>query len=114
MEPIKHFKICLELVRLDFGGDWDDQSPLMEFAYNSCHSGIQMAPFESLCGRSCSPICWEEVREWWLLGLECVHTSTDNIKTTRDGLKTVQSRQKSYTYKHWGELEFEKGDFFFL
>ena len=29
---------------LDFKGNWDDQSPLIEFAYNiSYHSNIQMA-----------------------------------------------------------------------
>lgn len=48
---------------LNFSGDWDDQLPLMEFAYNnSFHSSIQMAPIEALHGRSCkNPVSWEEV-----------------------------------------------------
>ena len=39
---------------LGFGGNWDKQVPLIEFAYNnSYHSSIEMAPFEALYGRKC-------------------------------------------------------------
>ena len=34
---------------LEFQGSWDDQLPLIEFAYNnSYNSSIEMAPFEAL------------------------------------------------------------------
>ncbi|XP_057993103.1 uncharacterized protein LOC131174074 [Hevea brasiliensis] len=37
---------------LDFGGQWDDQLPLVEFAYNnSYHSSIRKARCEELYGR---------------------------------------------------------------
>ena len=41
-------------------GSWDDDLPLIEFAYkNSYRSSIKMAPYEALYGRKCrSPIGW--------------------------------------------------------
>ena len=37
---------------IDFQGSWDEQLPLIEFAYNnSYHASIQIAPFEALYGR---------------------------------------------------------------
>ena len=43
---------------LDFKGSWEDQLPLIEFAYNnSYHATIGMPPYEALYGRRCrSPI----------------------------------------------------------
>ena len=39
---------------LEFGGNWDKQVPLMEFAYNNSYqSSIVMAPFEALYERKC-------------------------------------------------------------
>ena len=48
---------------LSFTGNWDDELPKMEFAYNnSYHASIDMAPFEALYGRRCrTPVCWNEV-----------------------------------------------------
>ena len=47
---------------LEFGGQWDQFLPLVEFAYNnSYHSSIEMAPFEALYGRRCrTPVSWFE------------------------------------------------------
>ncbi|KAL6313285.1 hypothetical protein AAG906_005569 [Vitis piasezkii] len=52
-------------------GNWDDHLPLVEFAYNnSFQASIGMTPFEALYGRKCrSPICWNDVGERKLLGL---------------------------------------------
>ncbi|WMV38092.1 hypothetical protein MTR67_031477 [Solanum verrucosum] len=36
---------------IDFKGNWDDHFPFIEFPYNSYHSSIGMAPFETLYGR---------------------------------------------------------------
>ena len=50
---------------LDLKGSWEEHLPLVEFTYhNSYQASIQMAPYETLYGRSCrSPICWTEMRE---------------------------------------------------
>ena len=44
---------------LDLKGSWEENLPLVEFAYNNnYHASIQMAPYEALYGRPCrSPIC---------------------------------------------------------
>jgi len=53
----------LRACALDFKGNWNDHSPLIEVAYNnSYHSSIKMTPFEPLYGRKCtSPICWDDM-----------------------------------------------------
>ncbi|GKE22893.1 putative reverse transcriptase domain-containing protein [Tanacetum coccineum] len=59
---------------IDFGKGWVNHLPLVEFSYNnSYHASIKAAPFEALYGRKCrSPICWAEVGEVQLTGLEIV------------------------------------------
>ncbi|KAB2604721.1 hypothetical protein D8674_040673 [Pyrus ussuriensis x Pyrus communis] len=49
---------------LQFSEAWHKWLDLMEFAYNSFHSSIGMAPFEALYGKSCcTPLCWSEDRQ---------------------------------------------------
>ena len=59
---------------MDFKGSWDKYLSLVEFFYdNRYHSSIEMAPYEALYDRKCkSPLCWEEVGERKLLGLEII------------------------------------------
>ena len=59
---------------IDFKGSWDDQIPLIEFAYNnSYHSSIQMAPYEVLFRtRIRSSVGWFEVSEVALIGSDSV------------------------------------------
>ena len=59
---------------MEFKGSWDTHLALMEFAYNNSYqASIEMAPFEALYGRKCrTPVCWEEVGERRLVGLELV------------------------------------------
>ena len=39
---------------LDHKGGWEEQFPLVEFAYNNSYqASIQMAPYEALYGRPC-------------------------------------------------------------
>ena len=47
----------------------------MEFTYNnSYHASIGMAPYKDLYGWKCrTPVCWDEVGERKLVGLEIVH-----------------------------------------
>ncbi|GJU42146.1 putative reverse transcriptase domain-containing protein [Tanacetum coccineum] len=53
---------------IDFGKNWNQHLPLVEFSYNnSYHTSIKAAPFEALYGRKCrSPICWSEVGRYHL------------------------------------------------
>ncbi|KAH0646610.1 hypothetical protein KY284_034494 [Solanum tuberosum] len=83
---------------IDFKGNWNDHLPLIEFAYNNnYHSSIQMTPYEALYGRSCrSSIGWFEVGEAELIGPDLVHQAMEKVKTLKERLKTMQSRQKSY------------------
>nr|GFA64329.1 putative reverse transcriptase domain-containing protein [Tanacetum cinerariifolium] len=57
-----------------FTSRWDKHLPLVEFSYNNSYrASIKAAPFEALYGRKCSsPVCWSEVEESQLTGLELV------------------------------------------
>ena len=101
---------------LDFGGSWEDQLGLIEFAYNnSYHSTIGMAPFEALYGRPCrSPVCWAEVGEGTLLGPDMIQETTQKVQLIRQRLETARSRNKSYADQRRRPLEFEVGDHVFL
>ena len=78
---------------LDFKGSWEKYLSLVEFAYNnSYHSSIEMAPYEALYGRECrSPLCWEEVGERKLLGLEIIQMTSEKIDLIRKRLQIAQS-----------------------
>ena len=88
----------LRLIILDFQGNWETHLPLVEFAYNnSFYTSIGMAPYEVFYERKCrSPVCWTEVGERQIFGLEIVQLTTDKIKVIKQKLQTTQSRQKSY------------------
>ncbi|GJV27518.1 putative reverse transcriptase domain-containing protein [Tanacetum coccineum] len=66
---------------INFGNGWEGHLPLIEFSYNnSYHASIKAAPFEALYGRKCrSPICWAEVGDAQLTGLELIHGTTEKI-----------------------------------
>ncbi|KAJ9552775.1 hypothetical protein OSB04_016820 [Centaurea solstitialis] len=97
---------------LEFGGNWDDHLPLVEFSYNnSYHTSIQCAPYEALYGRKCrSPLNWLEVGESRLLRPDIVQETTDKIKLVQEKLKAARDRQKSYTDNRRKPLEFQVGD----
>jgi hypothetical protein len=71
---------------LEFGGNWEDRLPLVEFTYNNSHqTTIGMAPYEALYGRKCrTPICWEEVGEMKLLGPEMVQLTIDKVRGMKE------------------------------
>ena len=106
------FRACT----LDLKGNWDDHLPLVEFSYNNCfQASIGMAPFEGLYGRNCrSSVCWDDIREKKLLGLELVQVIVENITFIKEILKVAQNRQKSYVDNRKQDLEFEVGDHVFL
>ncbi|GJW78513.1 putative reverse transcriptase domain-containing protein [Tanacetum coccineum] len=66
---------------LNFGKGWDKHLSLVEFSYNnSYHTSIKAAPFEALYGRKFqSPICWAEVGDSQLTGLEIIQETTEKI-----------------------------------
>ncbi|GKE97835.1 putative reverse transcriptase domain-containing protein [Tanacetum coccineum] len=97
---------------IDFGKGWDKHLPLIEFYYNnSYHASIKAAPFEALYGRKCrSPICWVEVGDVQLTGLEIIHETTKKIVQIRQRLQAARDRQRSYANVRRKPLEFQVGD----
>jgi hypothetical protein len=101
---------------LDFGGNWDDHLPLVEFSYNNSYqASIGMAPYEALYGRRCrTPVCWGEVGQRELASSDLVAEANEKISIIRERLKVAQDRQKAYADRRTRPLEFEEGDRVFL
>ena len=90
--------------------------PLVKFSYNNSYQvSIQMAPYEALYGRPCwSPLCWTEVGESPITGLDLIRDTSEKVSLIRQRLLMAQSRQKSYADVRRRPLEFEVGDHVFL
>ncbi|XP_038885937.1 uncharacterized protein LOC120076244 [Benincasa hispida] len=74
-----------------------------------------MSPFEALYRKSCrSPVCWDEVEERKLLGLELVQATNEAIQKIKAHMQTTQSRHNSHVDVRRKDLEFEAGDKVFL
>nr|GEZ14004.1 putative reverse transcriptase domain-containing protein [Tanacetum cinerariifolium] len=101
---------------IDFGGNWDDHLPLVEFAYNnSYHASIKMPPYEMLYGRKCrTPVCWDEVGSKELASTDVVLETTEKIEIIHERLKEAQDRWKSYANKRKRPIESNVVDFFIL
>ncbi|GKE12759.1 putative reverse transcriptase domain-containing protein, partial [Tanacetum coccineum] len=97
---------------LDFGKGWDRHLPLVEFSYNnSYHTSIKAASFEALYGRKCrSPICWAEVGDRQLTGLEIIHETTEKIVQIKSRVQAAHDRLKSCADIRRKPLEFQIGD----
>ncbi|GKD20010.1 putative reverse transcriptase domain-containing protein [Tanacetum coccineum] len=78
---------------IDFGSGWDKHLPLVEFSYNnSYHASIKAAPFEALYGRKCRlHVCWSEVGDAQLTGLEMIHETTKMIVQIKNRLLAARS-----------------------
>nr|GEY20644.1 reverse transcriptase domain-containing protein [Tanacetum cinerariifolium] len=75
------------------------------------HASIKAAPFEALYGRKCrSPVCWSEVGDSQLTGLELIHEPTEKIVQIKNRFLTARSHQKSYADVRRKPMEFEVGD----
>ncbi|GKD67794.1 putative reverse transcriptase domain-containing protein [Tanacetum coccineum] len=98
---IQTFEYMLHSYVIDFGKGWDRQLPLVEYSYNnSYHTSIKAAPVKDLYGRKCrSPICWAEVRDSQLTGLEIIHETTKKIIQIKSQIQDARDRQKSYADK---------------
>ena len=101
---------------LDLKGDWKEHLPLVEFAYNNSYPvSIQMAPYETLYGRSYrSLICWTKVGERSTTGPNLIRDTSEKVDLIWKRLLTAQGLKKSYANRRRRPLEFEEGDHVFL
>nr|GEY86781.1 reverse transcriptase domain-containing protein [Tanacetum cinerariifolium] len=109
---IQTLKDMLRACEIDFGKGWDRHLPLMEFFYNNnYHTSIKVAPFEVLYGRKCrSHVCWAEVRDAQLTGLEIIHETMEKIIQIKKHIQAACYRQKSYADRIRKPLEFQAED----
>ena len=74
-----------------------------------------MTPYEALYGRPCrSPLCWTEVGESSIIGLDLIRDTSEKVSLIRQRLLTAQSLQKRCADVQLRPLEFEVGDHVFL
>ena len=66
---------------------------LVEFAHNNSYqANIQMAPYETLCGRPCrSALGWTEVGEGSITGPNLIRDTSEMVSLIRQRLLTAQS-----------------------
>ncbi|GKC61408.1 putative reverse transcriptase domain-containing protein [Tanacetum coccineum] len=109
---IQTLKYMLRACVIDFGKGWERHLPLVEFSFNnSYHASIKAAPFETFYGQKCrSPVCWAEVGDVQLTGLEIIHETTKKIIQIRQRLQATRDRQRSYANVRRKPLEFQVGD----
>ncbi|GJT29965.1 putative reverse transcriptase domain-containing protein [Tanacetum coccineum] len=75
------------------------------------HARIKAAPYEALYGQKCrSPVCWAEVGEAQLTGLELIQETTEKIVLIKQRIQAAQDRQKSYADLKRKLMDFEVGD----
>ncbi|GJY92090.1 putative reverse transcriptase domain-containing protein [Tanacetum coccineum] len=109
---IQTLEDILHAFAIDFGKGWVNHFPLVEFSYNNnYHASIKAAPFEALYGRKCrSPVCWAEVGQVQLTGLELVQETTEKIIQIKQRMQVARDRQKSYADLKSKPMEFQVGD----
>ncbi|GJX00664.1 putative reverse transcriptase domain-containing protein [Tanacetum coccineum] len=109
---IQTLENMLHAYEIDFGKGWVNHLPLVEFSYNnSYHASIKAAPFEALYGRKCrSRVCWTEVGEAQILGLELIQETTKKIVQIKQRMQAARDRQKSYADLKRKPMEFQVGD----
>ncbi|GJV06359.1 hypothetical protein Tco_1344015 [Tanacetum coccineum] len=60
----------------------------------SYHARIKAAPFEALYGQKCrSPVCWTEVGEAQILGLELIQETTEKSISIKQRMQAARDRQ---------------------
>ncbi|GJZ43795.1 putative reverse transcriptase domain-containing protein [Tanacetum coccineum] len=96
---------------INFVKGWDRHLPLVEFLYkNSYQMSIKAAPFKALYGCKCrSPVCWAEVGDAQLPGLEIIHETIEKIIQIKKRIQAAHDRQKSYIDRRRKPLEFQVG-----
>ncbi|GJZ87441.1 putative reverse transcriptase domain-containing protein [Tanacetum coccineum] len=88
---------------------------LIIFLSRCYHTSIKAAPFEALYGCKCqSPICWAEVGDAQLTGLEIVHETTKKIFQIKKRIQASHDRQKILADRNHKPMEFQVGDMVML
>ena len=66
-------------------GSWEEQLPLVEFAYNNSYQpSVQMAPYEAWYGRPCRlPLCWTKVEESSITGPDLIRDTSEKVSLIR-------------------------------
>nr|GFC40166.1 putative reverse transcriptase domain-containing protein [Tanacetum cinerariifolium] len=83
----------------------------LEDMLRACVIDFGKAPFEALYGRKCrSLVCWNEVGEFHLTGLEIVQETTEKIVQIKQRIQAARDRQKSYADLKRKPMEFQVGD----
>ncbi|GJS33945.1 putative reverse transcriptase domain-containing protein [Tanacetum coccineum] len=78
---------------------------------SSYHTSIKAAPFEALYDCKCrSLVCWAEVGDTQLTGLEIVHETTEKIIQIKKRIQAARDRQKRYADRRYKPFEFQVGD----
>ena len=97
---------------IDYEGSWDRHIHLVEFVYNnSFQSSIGMASYKALYGRKCrTPLCWRELSERKVIGLDLIQETEEKVKTIRVRLKVATDRHKSYTDVKRKDIRYEVGE----
>ncbi|XP_043697886.1 uncharacterized protein LOC122648723 [Telopea speciosissima] len=71
--------------------------------------------FEAQYGKMCqTPLYWDEVGEWHILGPELIQTTCEKVDLICKWIKVAQSRQKGYADLRRKDLEFTISDNVFL
>ncbi|WVZ97102.1 hypothetical protein U9M48_042660 [Paspalum notatum var. saurae] len=105
----------LRACALTYSTKWDECLALAEFAYNNGYQkSLEIAPFEALYGRRCTPLNWSEQGECVTFGPDLVTQAEEQFKLIHSNLKRAQSRQKSYSDKRRRPLVFEVDDHVYL
>jgi len=74
-----------------------------------------MPPFEALYGRRCrSLICWEQVGDRRIYGIDLIQEIAEKMKIIRKSIKIAQCRQKAYADYRCRLLEFSVSGKVFL
>ena len=72
---------------------------------------IGMAPYEALYGRKCrTPLCWTELSEKKITGLDLIQETEKKVKMIREILKVATNRQKSYADMKRKDVRYEIGE----
>nr|GFA64428.1 putative reverse transcriptase domain-containing protein [Tanacetum cinerariifolium] len=72
---------------------------------------LRVVPYETLYGQKCrSLVCWAEVGETQLTGLEMIQETTEKIILIKQRIQAAQDRQKSYVDRKRKPMEFEVRD----
>nr|GEV26925.1 retrotransposon protein, putative, Ty3-gypsy subclass [Tanacetum cinerariifolium] len=91
-QTIQTLEDMLRSCALEWTGNWDEYLCLVEFTYNnSWHASIKAAPYELLYGRKCrAPICWNEVGERVIKGLELIEVTNEKVIVAKEKLKEAR------------------------